>query len=87
MTTAQLLQFCKPFYPTWDDALCSRLLHKFNLPRDRKIRTFSSRMKMKVATVPVVVYRPPLLVLDEPFSGLDPLVRDEIIAGMLDLGE
>ncbi len=85
MTPEQLLAFCKPLYPTWDDGLCGRLLRMFDLPPHRKIRTFSRGMKMKVAMVAALTYRPRLLVLDEPFSGLDPLVRDEIIEGMLEL--
>ncbi len=51
MTPEQLLAFCKPFYPTWDDGLCGRLLRMFDLPPHRKIRTFSRGMKMKVAMV------------------------------------
>ena len=85
MTAEQLLAFCKPFYPAWDDDLCTRLLRMFDLPAHRKIRTFSRGMKMKVAMVAALTYRPRVLVLDEPFSGLDPLVRDEIVEGMLEL--
>ena len=85
MTPEQLLAFCKPFYPAWDDGLCGKLLRMFELPPNRKIRTFSRGMKMKVAMVAALAYRPRLLVLDEPFSGLDPVVRDEIVEGMLEL--
>jgi ABC-type multidrug transport system ATPase subunit len=85
MTSEQLLAFCKPLYPAWDDALCADLVRRFELPGGRKIRHFSRGMKMKIAMVCALAFRPQLLVLDEPFSGLDPLVRDEIVEGMLEM--
>ncbi len=87
MTVRQLLAYCKPFYPTWDDAFCAHLLKSFDLPLERKLKHLSRGMKVKAALVSSLAYRPKLLVLDEPFSGLDPLVRDEFIRGMLELSE
>ena len=85
MTVEQLLAFCKPLYPGWDDALCAELVRRFDLPARQAIRSFSRGMKMKAATVTALAFRPRLLVLDEPFSGLDPLVRDDIVEGMLEM--
>jgi ABC-2 type transport system ATP-binding protein len=85
MTTEQLLDFCRPLYPSWDARLCSELLQRFGLPTKPRIRSLSRGMKMKTAVVAALAYRPRLLVLDEPFSGLDPVVRDEIIKGMLEM--
>lgn len=85
MTVKQLIAFCKPLYPTWDDAFCDRLIKQFDLPLDRQISGFSRGMKIKSAFLISLAYRPRLLVLDEPFTGLDPLVRDELIRGILDL--
>jgi ABC-2 type transport system ATP-binding protein len=85
MTLDQLLAFCKPFYPGWDDPLCSDLVKRFDLPANQKISSFSRGMKMKAATITALAFRPRLLVLDEPFSGLDPLVRDDIVEGMLEM--
>jgi ABC-2 type transport system ATP-binding protein len=85
MTVEQLLAYCKPLYPDWDDALCAELLKRFELPPRQTIRSFSRGMKMKAATITALAFRPRLLVLDEPFSGLDPLVRDEIVEGMLEM--
>jgi ABC-2 type transport system ATP-binding protein len=85
MTIEQLLAYCKPFYPDWDDTLCAELQKRFELPPRQKIRSFSRGMKMKAATITALAFRPSLLVLDEPFSGLDPLVRDEIVEGMLEM--
>jgi ABC-2 type transport system ATP-binding protein len=87
MTVKQLLAFCKPLYPTWDDALCSNLLQKFELPLDRKIRALSRGMRMKAAMVASLAYHPRLLILDEPFTGLDVAVREELVEGMLELAE
>jgi ABC-2 type transport system ATP-binding protein len=85
MTVAECLAFCRPLYPTWDAAFEARLLKQFNLPLDRRLRHLSRGMKMKAALLSSLAYRPRLVVLDEPFSGLDPLVRDEFIRGLLEL--
>jgi ABC-2 type transport system ATP-binding protein len=85
MTVAQLLAFCRPLYPTWDDGLARKLIEAFDLPRDAKIARLSRGMRVKAALVSSLAYRPRLLVLDEPFSGLDPVVRDDLIRGVLEL--
>jgi ABC-2 type transport system ATP-binding protein len=88
MTVGGFLSYLRPFYPTWDSALEKQLLLDFALPLDRKLRHLSRGMRMKAAFVSTLSFRPALLVLDEPFSGLDPLVRDELIQGLLDrIGE
>jgi ABC-2 type transport system ATP-binding protein len=84
MTVHYFLDYLRPFYPTWDSALEQHLLRQFDLPLDRKIKHLSRGMKMKLALASVLAYRPALIVLDEPFSGLDPLVRDELIEGLLE---
>ena len=85
MTVGAFIKYCKPMYPTWDDAFCKRLLSEFNLPLNKKLRALSRGMRMKAALLSSLAYRPKLVVLDEPFTGLDPLVRDEFIRGMLEL--
>ena len=87
MTVPQLMNYCKPMYPSWDDAFCDRLLAQFDLPNDVKIKSMSRGMKVKASLLSSLAYRPKLLVLDEPFTGLDPLVRDEFIRGILELTE
>jgi ABC-2 type transport system ATP-binding protein len=87
MTVGQLIDFCRPMYPEWDGAFCEKLREQFDLPPDRKIKTLSRGMKVKAALLTSLAYRPRLLVLDEPFTGLDPLVRDEFIRGILELSE
>jgi ABC-2 type transport system ATP-binding protein len=85
MTVRQLLDFCRPFYPTWDRGLEATLLSQFALPPHRKLSQLSRGMLMKAALLSSLAYRPKLLVLDEPFSGLDALVRDEFIRGVLEV--
>ena len=77
MTLEYFLAYLKPFYPTWDDARAAELLRQFDLPPARKLKDLSRGMKMKAALASSLAYRPPLIVLDEPFTGLDPLVRDD----------
>ncbi len=87
MTVRRLVNYCKPYYPTWDEAFCDTLLKQFQLPLDQPLKSLSRGMKMKATLASSLAYRPRLLVLDEPFSGLDVLVRDEFIRGVLELSE
>jgi len=85
MTVRQFLDYWRPFYPQWDRELEARLLRDFALPEKRKLGELSRGMLMKAALLSSLAYRPKLLVLDEPFSGLDALVRDEFIRGVLEV--
>jgi ABC-2 type transport system ATP-binding protein len=87
MTIKQFLNYCKKMYQAWDDKFCNDLIEQFGLPLKQKLKSISRGMKMKAALVSSLAYRPKLLIFDEPFSGLDPLVRDEFIAGVLDITE
>jgi len=84
MTIDYFLAYLKPFYPNWDDALATELLRDFQLPRGRRLRELSRGMKMKAALASSLAYHPRLILLDEPFSGLDALVRQELIEGLLE---
>jgi ABC-2 type transport system ATP-binding protein len=83
MTVEYCFAYLKPFYPTWDDSLAAKMVRDFNLPLGRKISHLSHGMHRKAALASSLAYRPRLLILDEPFTGLDPLVRDELIEGIL----
>jgi ABC-2 type transport system ATP-binding protein len=85
MTVRQLLDYCRPLYPSWDSEFAANLVRMLDLPTDRPIRVLSRGQRMKAALVSSLAYRPRLLVLDEPFAGLDPLVREELSQGMLEL--
>jgi ABC-2 type transport system ATP-binding protein len=84
MTVSYFLDYLRPFYPQWDRSLEQQLVRQFDLPLNRRLKQLSRGMRMKAAFAGVLAYRPSLIVLDEPFSGLDPLVRDELIEGLLD---
>jgi len=84
MTVGYFLDYLKPFYPAWDDARTAELVKQFQLPPGRRMRHLSRGMRIKAALASSLAYHPRLLVLDEPFGGLDPLVRDEVIEGLLD---
>jgi ABC-2 type transport system ATP-binding protein len=87
MTVTQLLDYCRPMYDTWDKDFERKMLKEFDLPMDVYLKNLSRGQKMKAALLSSLAYRPKLVVLDEPFSGLDPLVRDEFIHGLLELTE
>jgi len=84
MTVGSLLNYLRDFYPTWDSALEQSLVKQFDLPLDRKIKALSRGMKMKLALASALAFHPRLIVLDEPFGGLDPLVRDQLIESLLE---
>jgi len=83
MPLGYYLDYLSNFYPTWDRKLAGDMLRHFQLPADRRLRHLSHGMRMKAALASSLAYRPRLMVLDEPFTGLDPLVRDELIEGIL----
>jgi ABC-2 type transport system ATP-binding protein len=87
MRVGTFLDYLRPFYPSWDRALENRLIRQFDLPRERKLGNLSRGMRMKAALASSLAYHPKLIVLDEPFTGLDPLVRDELIQGLLEQAE
>jgi len=87
MRVGAFLDYLRPFYPSWDRDLEDDLVRQFDLPRDRKLKHLSRGMRMKAALASALAYHPKLIVLDEPFTGLDPLVRDELIQGLLERAE
>jgi ABC-2 type transport system ATP-binding protein len=82
MTVDYLMTHLKPLYPNWNDAVASSLLTSFELPPDRKLGHLSRGMYMKAALASSLAYEPKLLVMDEPFTGLDPLVREDLIESL-----
>ncbi|YCM42458.1 ABC transporter ATP-binding protein [Verrucomicrobiaceae bacterium 227] len=87
MSVAELMNWCRPMYPNWDTHLEKKLGELFMLPLDRKLKNLSRGQRMKAALWSVLSYRPELLILDEPFSGLDPVVREDLTRSLLELAE
>jgi len=83
LTVAEYLGYLRPFYPKWDRSLEVSILRQLRLPGGRRIGDLSHGMRMKMALACALPFRPELLILDEPFSGLDPLVRDEFMEQLL----
>jgi ABC-2 type transport system ATP-binding protein len=83
LRVGQFFDYLRPCYTTWDSHLELQLRTQLRLPPGRRISELSHGMRLKLALACALAYRPRLLVLDEPFSGLDALTRDEIIGEFL----
>jgi ABC-2 type transport system ATP-binding protein len=83
LNVEQFFAYLRRLYPTWDGEREAGIRRQFDLPADRKLGQLSRGMRIKAALASVLPYRPTLLVLDEPLSGLDVLVRDEVLEGLL----
>lgn len=71
-------------FKAWDDALFRSLVKNFGLPENKRLKEFSRGMKMKLSIAAALSHHPRLLILDEATSGLDPIVRSEILDVFLD---
>lgn len=83
MRVRELLLFMKPFYPRWDSAYAQELREMFDIDPNAKIRTLSRGQRAQVGLTVALAHRPPLLILDEPSSGLDPVVRRDILTAII----
>jgi ABC-2 type transport system ATP-binding protein len=84
-TVRELLAYCRPFYRRWDDALASRLLDTLDLSPATLLPRASRGERMKAALVATLAFHPDVLILDEPLEGLDPLTREQVVDGLLEL--
>lgn len=84
LTPVKLNKVLREVYSSWDQALFSKLLDQMEVPLSKKIKTFSKGMKMKLSIAVALAHHPKLLILDEATSGLDPVMRDDILDMFLD---
>lgn len=84
LSPKKLNKIFKNIYSEWDEAEYFTLLEKLSLPVDKKVKEFSKGMKMKLSIAVALSHHSELLILDEATSGLDPIIRDELLDMFLD---
>jgi ABC-2 type transport system ATP-binding protein len=77
------MRYCQAFYPQWDEQYAGQLLDQFQLDPAQKLKTLSQGQQAKIGLLTALAYRPELLILDEPSSGLDPVVRRDILEAII----
>ena len=84
MRVGRLLEHHARYYPTWDVAYAAELARTFELQLNRRMGALSKGQARRVHLTMALAHRPPLLLLDEPTDGLDPLMRDETLGVLAD---
>lgn len=84
LTPKRIGKICANAYKSWDMQEYEGYLKRFNLPVEKEIKTFSKGMKVQLSLATALSHHAKLLILDEATSGLDPVVRDEILDIFLD---
>lgn len=84
LNVVQISNVMAKIYKNWQRAEFERYIQKFKLPKDKEIKEYSRGMKMKLSIATALSHQAKLLILDEATSGLDPIVRDEILDIFLD---
>jgi ABC-2 type transport system ATP-binding protein len=83
MRVDELMRYMRAFYPTWDEAYAQDLRKQFDLNPAAMVKTLSKGQKARAGLLVALAYRPELLLLDEPSSGLDPIVRRDILGAIV----
>ena len=83
MRVVELLRYTQAFYPRWDAKYADQLRERFGLDPKARIRTLSKGQHARLGLIAAEAHRPDLLILDEPSSGLDPMVRRDILEAII----
>ncbi|HEX3017870.1 MAG TPA: ABC transporter ATP-binding protein [Caproicibacter sp.] len=84
LTAADIGKILKKIFKTWDQPLYEKYQRDFELPQNKKVKEYSKGMKMKLSIASALAHHPRLLILDEATSGLDPVMRSDILDVFLD---
>lgn len=79
----ELMCYTQAFFPTWDEAYADELRDMFDLDADARVKSLSRGQRARAGLLVALAHRPELLVLDEPSSGLDPIVRRDILGAII----
>lgn len=83
MRVGELMRYTQAFFPNWDEAYAEELREAFDLDAKARIKTLSRGQRARAGLLVALAHRPELLVLDEPSSGLDPVVRRDILGAII----
>ncbi len=83
MRVDELMQFTRAYFPRWDTTYAARLREMFDLDPKQRVKSLSRGQTARLGLLTALAHRPPLLVLDEPSSGLDAVVRRDILAAII----
>jgi ABC-2 type transport system ATP-binding protein len=83
MRVDELIRYSRAFYSSWDDQYAEELRQTFALDPKARVKNLSKGQKARAGLLVALAYRPELLVLDEPSSGLDPIVRRDILSAVI----
>src|SRR4029077_13790799 len=83
MRVGELMRYTQAFFPTWDETYAEGVREAFDRDAKARIKTLSRGQRARAGLMVALAHRPELLVLDEPSSGLDPIVRRDILAAII----
>jgi ABC-2 type transport system ATP-binding protein len=83
MSVAELMHYTQAFFPNWDPAYADELRQAFDLDPNARVKTLSRGQRARAGLLTALAHRPELLILDEPSSGLDPVVRRDILGAII----